>query len=201
VLFHLHTQTGDRAALESSLKAYRAARATWAELANRAKGVYVADLTVGEQPWLRGHWLDRLPAIDEDIAAIEKRLASAVPSDHPRIRPAIAEVLAPAKRDSLPVRHTAPTTFQPRQALALKATVQGKVTGGRLYYRHVNQAERWRSSELDAGVASIPAAYTDSPYPLQYYFEFHTAPDRAFLHPGFAADLANQPYFVVRRQS
>ena len=29
----------------------------------------MSDITVGENPQLRGHWLDRLPAIDADIAA------------------------------------------------------------------------------------------------------------------------------------
>jgi hypothetical protein len=47
--------------------------------------------------------------------------------------------------------------------------------------------------------ASIPAEYTDTPYPLQYYFEFRDAPDKAWLHPGFDADLLNQPYFVLQR--
>ena len=47
--------------------------------------------------------------------------------------------------------------------------------------------------------AAIPAGYTRSPYPLQYYFELKTAPDPACLLPGFAANLSNQPYFVVRR--
>ena len=46
VLYRIHERTGDRAALEESLKQYRAARAAWAELANRAKGVYVSDITV-----------------------------------------------------------------------------------------------------------------------------------------------------------
>ena len=46
---------------------------------------------------------------------------------------------------------------------------------------------------------SIPAAYTDSPYPLQYYFELKESPERAWLYPGFTANLANQPYFVLRR--
>jgi len=50
-----------------------------------------------------------------------------------------------------------------------------------------------------AYVAAIPSAYTDSPYPLQYYFELKSAPDRAWLHPGFPADLAGQPYYVIRR--
>jgi hypothetical protein len=49
--------------------------------------------------------------------------------------------------------------------------------------------------------ATIPAAYTDSVFPLQYYFELRESPERAWLHPGFAADLANQPYYVVRRAS
>jgi hypothetical protein len=198
VLFQLHEGTGDRAALEEALKCYRAARASWAQVAERAKGVYVADITVGEQPWLRGHWLDRLPAIDEDIAALEKRMPAATASDHPRLRAAIAEVLARPKRVTMAVRHTPQAHFEPRQSLALHAATDAK--SGRLYYRHVNQAERWESAELRDGAAAIPAAYTDSPYPLQYYFEFHTGPDKAFLYPGFAPDLANQPYFVASRR-
>jgi hypothetical protein len=46
--------------------------------------------------------------------------------------------------------------------------------------------------------ASIPAAYTDSPYPLQYYFELRTGPGTAWLYPGLGTNLAAQPYFVVR---
>ena len=71
-----------------------------------------------------------------------------------------------------------------------------------LHYRRVNQAERWQYVTMDrkgsAYSASIPGAYTDSPYPLQYYFELKSAPDRAWLYPGFPPDLAGQPYFVVR---
>src|ERR1035438_9986724 len=56
---------------------YRTARAAWAGLSHKADGVYVADITVGELPWLRGHWLDRLPAIDADIVLLENRRPSA----------------------------------------------------------------------------------------------------------------------------
>jgi hypothetical protein len=63
--------------------------------------------------------------------------------------------------------------------------------------------ERYESAamEIADGVcrASIPDGYTDSPYPLQYYFEFREEPDKAWLYPGFTASLANQPYFVLRR--
>ena len=69
-------------------------------------------------------------------------------------------------------------------------------------YRHVNQAERWQSAAMQKEGqtyrAAIPAAYTQSPFALQYYF--HLAQDgSAGLYPGFNEVFANQPYFVVTR--
>jgi len=58
--------------LEEAVSQYTKARAAWADLANTAKGVYMTDITVGEHPQLRGHWLDRLPAMDRDIAALKR---------------------------------------------------------------------------------------------------------------------------------
>ena len=49
-------------------------------------------------------------------------------------------------------------------------------------------------------VATIPADYTDSVYPLQYYFELKTTAGPALLYPGFSKDLMNQPYFVLHRE-
>jgi hypothetical protein len=49
---------------------------------------------------------------------------------------------------------------------------------------------RWR--------ATVPATYTAGTYPIEYYFELRESPAKATLHPGFAANRANQPYFVVR---
>jgi hypothetical protein len=74
----------------------------------------------------------------------------------------------------------------------------------RLRYRRVNQAEPYRMAEMepwggDGFQATIPGDYTNSPYPLQYHFELFRADGRAWLYPGFHADLANQPYFVVRQ--
>jgi hypothetical protein len=45
----------------------------------------------------------------------------------------------------------------------------------RLYYRHVNQAERYKAVEVEM------------------------AAEKAFLYSGFSPELTNQPYFVVRR--
>ena len=204
VLYAIHERTGDRGALEEALKFYRVARAAWAELAGRAKGVYLADITVGELPWLRGHWLDRLPAIDADIALLEKRLPSAKPTGDPKVTAAIAETTGRPQRPSAAMRHRVPERFMPKQPVPLELTCP-VLASARLHYRHVNQAERWQSAVMDrkgtAYYAVIPGAYTDSPYALQYYFELQSAPDRAWIYPGFPSDLAGQPYYVVRGAS
>jgi hypothetical protein len=49
-------------------------------------------------------------------------------------------------------------------------------------------------------LAKIPAAYTDTQYPLQYYFELKEGPKSAWMYPGFNKELTNQPYFVVRKR-
>jgi len=45
--------------------------------------------------------------------------------------------------------------------------------------------------------AKIPATYSDSSYPLEYYFEVKSMTGKALLYPGFGKDLTNQPYFVI----
>jgi hypothetical protein len=197
VLYRIHERTGDRGALEAAIAKYRAARAAWAGMAERNRSAYPADITFGELPWLHGHWLDRLPAIDADIALLEKRLASA--TDDPKLNAVIAGAVGRPERPKANLSHTPPKRFQPKQALAIE--LRGPATGSvQLWYRHVNQAERWLSAPMErAGTVwrgAIPAAYTDSPYSLQYYFECR-GEGKAWLHPGFAPDLANQPYFVV----
>ena len=203
VLYRIHERTGDRRALEEALRAYRSARAVWAKMADSTKGVYVADLTVGELPWLRGNWSDRLPAIDDDIADMEKRLESAKPSDDPAVAMAVLRALGASDRLEIRVNHQPVERFQPKKRVELEFTTLTALAAARLHYRHVDQAERWQSLDLaGAGTkysGAIPAEYTDTQFPLQYYFELKTAPDKACLHPGFQPNLANQPYFVVRR--
>jgi hypothetical protein len=80
---------------------------------------------------------------------------------------------------------------------------RGKSSSARLYYRHVNQAERYVSTDMQARGnifrATIPDDYTNSPFPLQYYFELRESPAKAWLYPGFSPDLTGQPYFVLSR--
>lgn len=206
VLYGLYEKSGDYEALEEALKAYRRACSYWAELANNAKDVYQPDITVGERPHLRGHWLDRLPAMDEDIAFMAKKLNQPVVSNgynKQNMSAAIVEVLSRPKRVSLICRHAKPEKFSDDQPLAIKLSVDKVLISVKLYYRHVNQGERYQTMEMQVEgrnyKAVIPAAYTHTGYPIEYYFELHQSPASATLYPGFNPNLANQPYFLAHQ--
>ncbi len=198
-------QSGDRNALELSIKTYHKARNFWIELSEIARDVYKHDITVSELDVLRGHWLDRLPAIDEDIDFMknilnETPVTTAVQKDN--IRLAIEKALGRPKRDSAICKHKQPEHFTAGKALDLELSIEKKVRSVKLYYRHVNQAERFKTLEMkQAGnsfVAAIPAEYTETLYPLQYYFELRERTDNVWLYPGLSASLTQQPYFVVQ---
>jgi hypothetical protein len=200
VLYRIYQKTNDPAALQEALTQYRKARAAWAELADVAKGVYMSDVTVGEHPQLRGHWLDRLPVIDRDIALMEKAKAGEPDS---KVAAAIKEALGRPERAALRCHHNSPSRFKAGLPVEIAITVPEQATAVRLFYRHVDQAERFEAVEMEAREGAyrgtIPAHYTESDYPLQYYFEVRQSAAKASLYPGFGADLTNQPYFILRR--
>jgi hypothetical protein len=74
-----------------------------------------------------------------------------------------------------------------------------------LYYRHVDQAERWKWMETTASggtySASIPREYTASAFSLQYYFALSRGKEAAWMYPGFNATLSNQPYFTIEQRA
>ncbi len=208
VLWSLYERTGDRAALTEAVKAYRTARQAWASMAEKAKTVYASDITYGLNANMRGHWLDRIPGIDGDLGDMEKRLTEAISvapwaaADPAVARRAIETVLARPLRLSLSGQHTPPPHFDPGKPLELSVSFgpndSRKVN---LLYRRADQSQRWRAEEMQsrdrAHRGVIPADYTQSPYPLLYYFEVREAGGSA-IYPGFNPDLSNQPYFLVR---
>ena len=183
---------------------HRSAREVWAAIAERTNGVYMTDITVGETRVLRGHWADRLADIDTDIAAVAAKLDSAklAQTDGP-IALAIAEAIGKPQRRVVTGRHTPPAKFQSGQSLALEFAAEKEYASARLHYRHVNHAERWQNVPMQTEGrlwrAVIPADYTQSPYPLQYYFELKESPELALLYPGFGEQRTGQPYFVARK--
>src|SRR5262249_23768364 len=107
------------------------------------------------------------------------------------------------RRVPLACHHTPPARFRPGEPLVLELSMEKAPASVRLFYRHVNHAERYQSNEMQASDnryrAAISAAYTNSPYPLEYYFEVRERAGTASLYPGFSPALNNQPYYVVRR--
>jgi len=195
--FTLWLESKNRQAGERALLAYRLARETWATMAMQAKAIYVADVSYGEIAQRRGYWLDRLPAIDADIAAMQRAIV-AQPGDE-AASPLLDVIAVPPPRPAMLARHIAPTHFRPSADLPLVLSIPGDVSA-QLFYRHVNHGERWRAltmaQEGDTMRAAIPASYTNSPYPLQYYFVLQQDA-QVWFYPGFDASLSNQPYFAV----
>ena len=218
VLYSLYLRSHYRPALEESLKTNRAARKTWAALADTAKNVYRDDVTYGPEYYQRGHWLDRLKAMDADIADMEALLKKGSDSDEtasktdPKaIKQAMRAVMTKADLDEHPTiteLHTPPSSFRRGQPLPIVARVPkdrklAMVSGLRLHYRHVNQGEIWKTMDMEASNtehrAVIAADYTDSPFPMQYYFQIRTQSGGAWLHPGLQPGWHGQPYFYVRQ--
>ena len=221
VLYAIYEQTGHRPALEASLKAQRTARATWTELAGQARDPYVHNISYGYDYFQCGHWLDRLPAMDEDIGDMEKLLRNgpdimihgrqAARTNPKIINQAMRAVFAKVKPNSnpLPVTlHEPAASFQRGQPLSVTAHVPrtsdlGPISGLRLRYRHVNQGEVWEMLETERSrdhyQAIIAASYTDSPFPLQYYFQIRTDTGLVWLHPGLETRWQGQPYYFVRQ--
>lgn len=170
--------------------AYAKALDVWRRFAERAKSVYRADITFGDTKVRRGHWADRLPAIEQDYAAMK----TLVPGFEPR---GVGLVYGRVKVNPTMVTHTPAAAFRPGQSLVIRA--QCGEPGLKLFYRHVDQAERWVTVEMEREGASyqftIPADYTKTAFHLQYYF----AGERIF--PGFRKGLSTQPYYFVKRSN
>jgi hypothetical protein len=179
-------------------------------MASRAGGVYRADITYGNIPMRRGNWADRLPGIDNDVAAMESKLQTPPASTGAGAEPAMQAATGRPSRPSIHCLHTPPPGFHPGEPLSLSLTVPGVAaydapSAVHLYYRHVNQAERWLSVEMarghDAYSAAVPGSYTNSLFPLQYYFVLQRGANAAWLYPGFNSTLSNQPYYAISNRS
>ncbi len=223
VFYAIYDRTGASQALEEALKAYRVARNAWADMAAQARETYVRDITFGLEKQLRGHWLDRLEAIDADIADMEKKAQNHPAQDQTSaatpavVAQAIQTVLGPVERPVVPLVHLLPPQFVAGKPLTIELTLMGQgvlpnagsrsgkppAVSVRLCYRQVHQAQSFQVAEMQAQGghygATIPGAYTNTPYPLEYYFELHDEAGRAWMYPGFEAIRMNQPYFVVRQ--
>ena len=205
----LYERTRDARHLDAAVDAYRGARHAYATVAQVTTGVYRDDLTFGYRLAEHGHWADRVPAVDHDLDALE-RLRDAVRKDSSTVALEASEPLAgPATAGSrTTVDHTPPGLFVRGDDVDVIVTVAASVGGdfgGRvvLHYRHLNHREAYETTTMvamgDGQVrAEIPGAYTDSPFPLVYYFTVFEPTGEAWLAPGLHPPFDNQPYHVIR---
>ena len=122
---------------------------------------------------LRGHWLDRLPAIDQDIERMEqsRRRPGAPQGDPAALKRALQAALATPVRPSVPCQHTPPAVFRPGEAVGVELGI-GKVedrerpTGIRLHFRHVNQGETFQVEDMKSHRRPVAGGHSGRLQPI-----------------------------------
>ena len=202
VLFALFGQGQDRRAGAAAVTAYRQARTQWAHIVGLADGAY-GDVSCSDIFTEHGAWADKLAGIDADLAAVEALVAPTRPGTDPAMARAIKAVAAGAAFAAPPVSHRPPAAFTPGADLELSFEIEAELASATLWFRQVNQAERWLSAPLtrvgNRWRGAVPGAYTAaSAYPLQYYLQGQAGAHEAFLYPALTARPKGLPYVVLR---
>jgi hypothetical protein len=207
VLWHLYEGSGDTEALVEAIMHYTTARDAWVKMAEEAKAIYVEDITFGFREQERGHWADRVPAMDADIADMKEALAKAnvngkESSRQEMVRKAIQTVKTRPQFPTMHCQHTPAKKFQPGKPMKIELELSGEAKGVDLCYRHVNQAVNWQMTPMNKTgkkcQAVIPAEYTKTRYPMAYYFVIDMDEAGKAIYPGLDENQANMPYYVVR---
>lgn len=201
--FELYHLTGLGDAYTVARARYLEARRAWVDIIHAADGVYQHDLAFGIQPWLRGDWAARLPGIDRDIDDLDYWYINdrdRHPEDPVAAQAAFDRLIGWRGRASVPLDGDLPATFKLGEPLPLQVAPSGGTRTATLHHRRVNQSEFWHTVEMasvEGGgfAAAIPAGYTATSFPLQFYVSLEG--DVLALAPGLAADLCSVPYRVV----
>jgi hypothetical protein len=126
--------------------------------------------------------MDRIPEIEKDVAALERYFATAnVASTGIN---AVALIAGQRRRAIFTASHSPTQSFRLGSDLTLRLQVAEPVTEAVLWYRHVTHAKRWLSKPMGRSgrvfTATISGAHTQSPFPLQYYFELRSQTEATF---------------------
>lgn len=190
--------------IEPMLDHARRAVLAWEGIAAISRDLYPDDITYGPQSWLRGSWHSRLPEMQAELLDLEAIRGlggtESVPADAATTG-AIAALQAHRPTLAEAIEIGAGRRFTAGEAVPVSIATRAD-TPPVLHYRHVNQAERWRSVAMtwqgDRFGAEIPADYTASDFHLQYFVSF-SRDGVSVLAPGLAGDLANEPYVTLLR--
>ncbi|TVY07542.1 hypothetical protein [Paenibacillus cremeus] len=207
--YALYERTSDTSLLDQAVELYRSAIGQWRHVVEVSKDVYKEDIAFGFTRVIRGHWADRLPAIEEDFRLLQQVAREA--RKEANVRPVLTE-----KRDAaskflqtnsanrqLAFSHDTPARMVKGQALDLRISVPDTLQGltVRLHYRHADQSKRYVIVEMTEDnyvfSANVPGDYTDSPFDLCYFFELRDNEGDAWNVPGLNEQVSNQPYYTI----
>ena len=206
ILWEYYLLTKCKKVGNKALSNYIKAKNSWEEAAVISKKYYLPDLSYGPQSWLRGRWDDRLPAIIEDIKHMKKSLIQNT------------KIVKPLKKNikmislienwnvdqNILISHIPPKNFKKGEAIYLSCKLNKKNhLPAYLHYREVNQSKKWSKKKLikvnENYKSVISKTFTQTNYPIQYYFEFGGTVYSSFS-PGFNNYLSNQPYHLIRQK-
>jgi hypothetical protein len=188
-------RTRARAALERALFHATGALEAFSRILPVVEGIYADDITFGIETTERGHWRLRIADIEADKVALERELADAVPGGK--------DMLSAPRRAQLPsdIAVHAPERYEEGRAVSVT------VTGARglqamLRYRPVDQSATWQEIRMRSVggelLSEIPAEFTRSGFPLQFYIVVGDGTEWDML-PGLETPtLSNQPYYMLR---
>ena len=102
------------------------------------------------------------------------------------------------------ISHSPPKNFKKGEAIYLSCKLsKNNNLPAYLHYREVNQSKRWVKKRLIKTngyyKSVISKTFTETIYPIQYYFEF-TGIIYSSFYPGFNNYLSNQPYYLIRQK-
>lgn len=201
ILYSIYRKTNDTKAKKEAVAMYTSAIEAWQQ-ASEIGSVYKPFPQGKKQS---GVWSDRTPLFIADrdaMAAIEFTTVTEITTHPGPATTAIVTAKSTPSRPAANALHTPPTIFSRGSALNLVLETDTTTQSAKLYYRRVYQAENWNVIDMNKMgnqfYVSIPAVYTQTDFPLQYYFALKKGANSVVLFPGFDSDVANQPYFDVR---
>ncbi|MEX2428819.1 MAG: twin-arginine translocation signal domain-containing protein [Bacteroidales bacterium] len=201
VLYYIYRKTNDSNAKTEGIKYYETALDFWKKYCVEVGNVYKF-LDYG---FMAGHWSGQVDGIQREINDFKNTNYNSVNNFTTHLgsaAAAIARVKAKQVRLAAGASHTQPSIFKKGSQLQLSINTDRLTVSAKLYYRHINQAEEWESVNMTKSgnqfTATIPGSYTDTVFPLQYYFGLNKGGNSGVIFPGFDQTLANQPYFHVR---
>jgi hypothetical protein len=203
VLWQIYMLSGNLDTGNKAVELYADGRNVWAKMAERAKTIYKLKLSFGPQ----GHWIDRIPSFDEDISDMKNLLKTPIKPTtvvkEDLVKKAISITLAEVRRPKVEGFHENKDNYEAGKPHPIEIKITNKCKRVELYYRQVNQSKRWQTNELEFDGGSfkgeIPANYTSSRFPLQYYFKIEMDSNEKVLFPAFNESLSNVPYYVLRK--